>query len=123
MTNLTLPNHIETIGVQSFCNCSKLKKIKLPDKLRKIESYTFFNCVALEEVEIGKNIELIDNGAFDNCNSLKTITIETENPPQIKGKLSLNSSVKIYVPDNNIIDYQHKWELYKDQIERLSSKP
>lgn len=123
LANLTFPNHIDTIGAQSFYNCSKLKRIKLPDKLRKIEPYTFLDCVALEEVEIGKNIELIDNGAFDNCNSLKTITIETENPPKIRGKLFFNPSVKIYVPDNKIVDYQCQWGAYRNQIEGLSSKP
>lgn len=123
LTDLTLYDHIDIIGAQSFYNCNKLKRIKLPDKLRKIEPYTFLDCVALEEVEIGKNIELIDNGAFDNCNSLKIITIKTENPPQIKGKFSLNSSVKIYVPDNKIVDYQCQWVSHRNQIEGLSSKP
>ncbi|WP_314817767.1 leucine-rich repeat domain-containing protein [Capnocytophaga gingivalis] len=123
LANLILPNYIGIIGARSFYNCSKLKRIKLPDRLIEIEPYTFSNCTALEEVEIGKNIELIGNGAFDNCNSLKTITIETENPPQIEGKLSLNSSVKIYVPDNKIVDYQCQWGSYRNHIEGISNKP
>jgi len=124
---ILLSDRLLKIGDSAFENCINLTKVELPNSIAIIGKNAFRNCKQLSSIEIlGGVTETpcnIEEGAFDNCNSLKTITIETENPPQIKGKLSLNSSVKIYVPDNKIVDYQCQWGSYRNHIEGLSSKP
>ena len=60
---VTLPETIETIGVDAF-SYSKLFKINLPSSLRRIESMAFYHCSNLIEAILPDSLEFIGESAF-----------------------------------------------------------
>ena len=60
---VTLPETIETIGVEAF-SYSKLFKINLPSSLRRIESNAFYHCSNLIEAILPDSLEFIGESAF-----------------------------------------------------------
>lgn len=60
---VTLPETIETIGVEAF-SASKLFKINLPSSLRRIESNAFYHCSNLIEAILPDSLEFIGESAF-----------------------------------------------------------
>ena len=70
---VTLPETIETIGVEAF-SYSKLFKINLPSSLRRIESKAFYNCSNLIEAILPDSLEFIGESAF-MCSGLLSINI------------------------------------------------
>lgn len=70
---ITLPETIESIGMQSFSSTSNLKSITLPSKLSYIGGYAF-NSSGLTSIEIPASVKEIGGSAFFTCKSLKSIT-------------------------------------------------
>lgn len=66
---VTLPETIETIGVEAFSG-SKLFKINLPSSLRRIESMAFYHCSNLKEATLHDSLEFIGESAFDSSGLL-----------------------------------------------------
>ncbi|MBR4880970.1 MAG: leucine-rich repeat protein [Clostridia bacterium] len=75
LTEVTLPDTVEIIGEAGFSSCHSLKTVTLPKNLIGIEKHTFSDCEKLESAVLSENIEYIDNMAFAECHSLKNILI------------------------------------------------
>ncbi|MCI8306525.1 MAG: leucine-rich repeat domain-containing protein [Lachnospiraceae bacterium] len=95
---VTIPDTVETIGVEAFHKCSNLKQVKLSKKLTKIEAYAFdqtgltsvnipdsvkeikqgafYSCKKLKKVKLGTGMKLISIGCFEECTSLSSINLE-----------------------------------------------
>ena len=65
LTNITLPNSIETIGGEAFYG-TPLTQIVLPDSVVDIGFGAFENCKNLESVKLSKNTKYIGDSAFRN---------------------------------------------------------
>ena len=50
LTNVTLPDSLESIGAYAFYGCTRLKSITLPEKLETVGSSAFYNCKSLEKI-------------------------------------------------------------------------
>lgn len=89
-----------TLGVQSFYECTKLKKIILDGELWYVPQNAFGHCINLSSVDIPDTVTLIDTGAFYGCTSLSDIKI-----PQKIRKISVvafsqcTSIKKVYISD------------------------
>ncbi len=75
LSSVTLPEKLETIGVNVFQSCYALKSIELPDSLTYISDNIFNNCRALTKVKIGNNVKTIGEWAFSDCVNLPEILI------------------------------------------------
>ncbi|MBQ3379707.1 MAG: leucine-rich repeat domain-containing protein [Clostridia bacterium] len=73
LTNVHLPDTLETIHNSAFSGCSALKKINFPGSLKYIYSNAFADCSSLESVDFPEGIETI-NG-FSDCTGLTSVTI------------------------------------------------
>lgn len=95
---VTIPDTVETIGVEAFHNCTNLKEVKLSKNLVRIEDYAFgrtgltsvnipdsvktigesafYSCNKLKKVKLGKNIKLISAECFEECTKLSSINLE-----------------------------------------------
>ncbi len=61
----------DTIGTETFKNCTNLKSITVPHSVKKIEKNAFLDCERLEEVIFELDAE-IHRDAFKNCKALKS---------------------------------------------------
>lgn len=75
ITEITLPNSLETIYDYAFSDCSSISNITLPPNLKMIGGNAFLGCCSVESIVIPPSVKVIGVGAFMNCTSLKHIKI------------------------------------------------
>lgn len=97
LTAVTLPSTVETLGDQSFANCTSLTEVEIPASVKSMgsvffgcsglkevkflgaveefKSSTFYNCKALESVNLSEGVKKIGRMVFSSCASLTAITI------------------------------------------------
>ena len=74
LTEVTVPESVETIGTNAFYNCSALKELKLPSGLKAIPSGMCYGCIALEAITIPSDVTVIGSYAFQNT-GLKSVVV------------------------------------------------
>ena len=79
MTELTLPNSLESIGDGAFRGCSGLTELTLPNSVKIIGDGAFAYCSGLGKITVESGNSRYDSR--DNCNSI----IETETNTLIAG--------------------------------------
>lgn len=75
ITEVTLPDGIDSIGESTFCGCTSLRKVILPRTLNTIEALAFNGCAALKEIRIPNGVTGIGRYAFSECASLERIDL------------------------------------------------
>jgi len=76
ITEINIPDAVETIDNYAFFSCRNLKKVNLGESsaLTRVNYQAFYNCSALESFACPKNMERLDSDVFYNCRSLSSIT-------------------------------------------------
>lgn len=74
LTKVTLSEGLDSIGDQTFANCTKLTEIAIPSTVKGIGS-AFFGCEALEKITLNEGLETIGNSMLYNCKALTELTI------------------------------------------------
>ncbi len=67
ITEIVIPEGVETIGAYAFANLTALTKITLPSTLTTISYGAFFNCTSLKTVKGIEHVKFINQEAFANC--------------------------------------------------------
>lgn len=75
VTELYLPEGLETIGNMAFFRMSGIETVDLPSTLRVIGANAFYFCTKLADVTGGKNLQELSDYAFSYCSSLKKFQI------------------------------------------------
>ena len=75
LTEIVIPNSVETIGNSAFENCSNLTNVVIGSGVTAIGDWAFYNCYRLSGVVIPDSVNTIGNFAFRNCNSLSSVVI------------------------------------------------
>ena len=97
LTQVVLPDGLQTIGQSVFASCDKLAQVNLPDSLTSMGEDAFYhsgitsiripenfkvlpanvfrNCSNLKEVILPDNLQSIGTQAFDGCTALETISL------------------------------------------------
>ena len=75
ITNLVIPNSVESIGRSAFSGCSGLTSVTIPNSVKSIGYYAFVDCTGLTSVNIPNSVTFIDNYAFSGCSGLNSVTI------------------------------------------------
>lgn len=88
-----LPNTIELIGENSFCDCSRLQKINL-DSVRIIRNNAFRSCRNLKNINL-QSAESIGKNAFKSCESIKEL------------KIGKNSTSSLIIGESAFLDCLH----------------
>ena len=91
LTEITLPQNLETIGERAFSNCTALKTIRFPEGLKTIQAAAFSYCTSLTEVRLPDTLEEMNALAFTGCSSLRKVYIPA----------SLSRINMIVAPTNN----------------------
>lgn len=79
LTEVVMPNTIETIGIQAFYGCSQIDNIRLSSSLKSIGSGAFRG-TGIESITIPKSVESIGSYIVGYCVNLQSITVEEGNP-------------------------------------------
>ena len=75
LISVLLPNSVSRIEYAAFNNCSKLSTITIPEGLASLGDYAFSGCSSLTAVTVPEKITSIGQSVFSGCSSLKSITI------------------------------------------------
>ena len=75
VTNVILPEGIETIGPKAFAGCNNLTEIVLPSTITSIEANAFDNCGQLRKINLPEGLISIGNYAFNCCWNLVQLTL------------------------------------------------
>jgi hypothetical protein len=75
MTELVIPDGVETIGNRAFANCSALVSLTLPEGLKVIEERAFYACGELPSLVIPEGVTTIGKHAFYQCPKLRSLTL------------------------------------------------
>ena len=75
ITEVTLPDTLETIKSGAFDGCENLKEINIPQSVTVIENNAFTDCKSLEEITIPKALLKIEPWTFSGCTNLAVINI------------------------------------------------
>jgi len=67
ITEVVIPEGVETIGSYAFANLTKLEKVTLPSTLVRIEFGAFMGCTSLKTVKGIENVKFINRSAFEGC--------------------------------------------------------
>ena len=81
ITEVVIPEGVETIGSYAFANLTALKKVVLPSTLERIDFGAFYGCTSLTTVEGLENVKFINRDAFAGC--------------ALRGDLNLKNAVAI----------------------------
>ena len=76
ITEIIIPNTVESIGVMAFQGCRSLTKVVLSESLTEIEDHTFTGCISLEEITIPKSVVYIGEAVFLGCDKLKKVLLK-----------------------------------------------
>lgn len=87
----------DTVIEYMFTDAKKLTEIRLPNNLESVESYVFRNCENLKSITIGKSTKHVAVDFVDNCSKLEAIYVLAETPPSAGG-LKPDRKYTIYVP-------------------------
>ena len=77
ITNITLPNTLESLGNAAFYGCSALASLVIPNSVTNIGNSCFFGCKSLTAVTLPSGLTYLSPSLFYDCGNLTGITIPT----------------------------------------------
>jgi hypothetical protein len=100
LTQVQLPDGLETIGSRAFSCCQALKSIVFPATVREIGDRAFQNCCALKEVVLPQGLLKLGEESFDGCISL--LSVDFPSSLRVIGKLAFHRTrlTEFNVPDS-----------------------
>jgi hypothetical protein len=112
LTEITISDSVETIGVRTFAFCSSLVSLFIPNSVITIDEESFEGCEGLTSVTLGSSVTTIGSLAFAMCTNLTTVSNLNPVPQNIGGVFSdsnLNACT-LRVPASSV-------DIYKNAIE------
>ena len=79
-TKLDIPEYVgkykvTAIGEKAFSECTGLTEINLPQTVETIGTRAFYGCTGITEITIPDSVTSISGGLFSGCSSLESITL------------------------------------------------
>lgn len=71
ITEIVLPNTVESIGCCAFMECISLETINIPENIKILGDGLFCGCISLKEIYCHNNIKSIGFSTFTDCRSLR----------------------------------------------------
>lgn len=77
LTSVSLPTSVLSLGGWSFGDCKELLNVDLSDGLQSIDVLAFANCVKLGSVEIPESVTNMEHSNFSGCSELTDVKLPT----------------------------------------------
>lgn len=71
---IVLPNGLESLGNQSFCQMPKLREINIPEGITEIGQNMFIQCSSLEEIKLPSTLVTVSNSSLSET-PLKSVIV------------------------------------------------
>ena len=117
-------SNLKKIGDFTFMACENLTNIDIPDGVESIGYMAFQECYSVISIELPKTILSIGDMAFQNCTNLISITSFASIPPTLNSAtLSIVPKLtNIYVPAESVGAYKTAsvWSSYADIITAIA---
>ena len=75
LTNLIIPENVETIAEGAFSECEQLQEVHIPATVSSIATNAFAQCSALSKVIIQCNFNAVSKDTFFKCSAVKEVYI------------------------------------------------
>ena len=114
LSQITLPDGLESIGDSAFYSCESLASISIPPSVTLIESGAF-EASGLTKIVIPESVTSIGDRAFYGCTRMASITVEAVNPPaDVTNETFFDETNEcpIYVPATSMNRYRDSWGWY-----------
>lgn len=76
MTEIVLPETLETLSGSLFATCSRLTSITIPSGVTAVMGNAFFECTGLTEIFIPASVTFMGCDAFGSCEGITTAVVE-----------------------------------------------
>ena len=119
ITNITIPNTVDTIGLWAFDCCTGLRSVVLPNSVKKLDSFAFDCCSNLKSITLSNSLSSIPFSGFRNCYSLEEVSI----PASIKtiewgAFYGCTSMSRVSIPKTVTSIFNNAFGYYKDALEQ-----
>ena len=102
LSNIVIPDSVNCIGDRAFDNCSSLRSVVIPDGVTSIGESAFSGCSSLCSVVIPNGVTRIGDCAFQFCSSLTNIVIPDGVTSIGKSAFNSCSSLRSVVIPNSV---------------------
>lgn len=75
LTEIALPEGLESIGDSAFAECTSLVCVIVPDSVKDMGKLVFQHCAALTEVVLSEGLSAMPDQAFLDCSALRAVAI------------------------------------------------
>ena len=124
---IQFPETVKSIGNDAFASCRYLTEVILPEGLDSIAYSAFRNCELLETIEFPSTVKYFGEEAFYNCHNLMNVVSNIEDPKEISesvfgyGYSGVYSQATLWVPKGKIDSYKRvsAWNLFNSYDELL----
>lgn len=124
---IQFPETVKSIGDYAFASCRYLTEVILPEGLDSIAYGAFSNCELLETIEFPTTMKYFGEEAFYGCRSLLNVVSNIEDPKEISESVfgynysSVYSQATLWVPKGKIDSYKrvNAWNLFNSYDELL----
>lgn len=147
LTEVIIPNTVDSIGANCFFNCRQLQHVRLGNSMTRVPDDCFVYCYALSDMEFGSSMQVIGERAFYQCQSLTdpvlpesidtlknmcfsmcplaSLTLHGATPPVTVGNIfsySQSHAIPVYIPCGTYQAYHSAstWSSFPNLIERAS---
>lgn len=132
LENIVLPDSVESVGANLFCNSTVLETVHLPAGLRELSPFMFCGCKALTKVDMPfevddfteglfadccslteipfcNGVKTLPEGVFDSCTSVKTMVIPDSVTKICKGAIAHCTDLTTVVLPKNLNELEEDW--------------
>ena len=105
ITELVIPEGVETLELDAFACCHNLVSVQLPSTLETISRGVFWDCPSIEEIRIPAGVRTIGEYAFFHCSKLKHV-YNYASEPQAVSVIFNSKAVVVHVPAASLQQYR-----------------
>lgn len=75
ISDITIPESVDSIGGGAFYGCTGLKRISSPESVRSIGKSAFHGCTGLTQLSLSEGVKIIGELAFEDCIGLTRLSL------------------------------------------------